>query len=62
MGTGEGRRALDDARMLKAALVGAGWTLGKDLHYAEYEGAIHSEVAWAARFGAVVRWLYGPAA
>ena len=59
MGTAEGRRALDDARMLKAALVGAGWTAGADLHYAEYEGATHSESAWAARFGAVVRWLFG---
>jgi predicted alpha/beta superfamily hydrolase len=59
MGTAEGRRALDDARMLKAALVGAGWTAGRDLHYAEYEGATHSEAAWAERFGAVVRWLFG---
>lgn len=57
MGTAEGRRALDDARMLKAALVGAGWTPGRDLHYAEYEGATHSETAWAARMDAVIRWL-----
>jgi predicted alpha/beta superfamily hydrolase len=59
MGTAEGRRALDDARLLKAALVGAGWTAGRDLHYAEYEGGTHSEAAWAARFGAVLAWLYG---
>ena len=59
MGTAEGRRALDDARLLKAALVGAGWTPGRDLRYAEYEGATHSEAAWAARFPAVVEWLYG---
>jgi predicted alpha/beta superfamily hydrolase len=59
MGTAEGRRALDDARLLKAALVGAGWAVGKDLHYAEYEGGTHSETAWAARFGAVLTWLYG---
>jgi predicted alpha/beta superfamily hydrolase len=59
MGTAEGRRALDDARMLKAALVGAGWTPGVDLHYAEYEGGSHSETAWAARFGAVALWLFG---
>jgi predicted alpha/beta superfamily hydrolase len=59
MGTAEGRRALDDARMLKAALVGAGWTPDADLHYAEYEGASHSETAWAARFDAVARWLFG---
>jgi predicted alpha/beta superfamily hydrolase len=58
IGTAEGRRALDDARMLKAALVGAGWTMGRDLHYAEYEGATHSETAWASRLGAVLTWLF----
>jgi predicted alpha/beta superfamily hydrolase len=62
MGTAEGRRALDDARLLKAALVGAGWRPGRDLHYAEYEGATHSESAWAERLGAVLTWLYRPAA
>jgi hypothetical protein len=61
-GTAEGRRALDDARMLKAALVGAGWTPGRDLHYAEYEGGTHSETAWANRLGAVVTWLFPGAA
>jgi predicted alpha/beta superfamily hydrolase len=59
MGTAEGRRALDDARLLKAALVGAGWTPGTDLHYAEYEGGTHSEAAWAARAGAMMQWLFG---
>jgi predicted alpha/beta superfamily hydrolase len=59
MGTAEGRRALDDARLLKAALVGAGWRVGIDLHYAEYEGGTHSEAAWADRFAAVLSWLYG---
>jgi predicted alpha/beta superfamily hydrolase len=62
MGTAEGRRALDDARLLKAALVGAGWRPGRDLHYAEFEGATHSEAAWAARFGTVLTWLYRPVA
>lgn len=59
MGTAEGRRALDDARMLKAALVGAGWRAGQDLHYAEYEDATHSEASWAERFGAAVTWILG---
>ena len=58
MGTAEGRRGLDDARLLKAALVGAGWIEGVDLHYAEYEGADHSEGAWAARIGPVLEWLF----
>jgi predicted alpha/beta superfamily hydrolase len=62
MGSAEGRRAVDDARMLKASLVRAGWHAGHDLHYAEYEGATHSETAWAERFGAAVTWLFGAAA
>ena len=61
MGTAEGRRGLDDARLLKAALVGAGYVDGVDLHYAEYEGATHSEGAWATRVGPMLRWLF-PAA
>ncbi len=58
MGTAEGRRGLQDARMLKAALVGAGWVAGRDLHYAEYEGGTHSEGAWAARTGEMLEWLF----
>jgi predicted alpha/beta superfamily hydrolase len=58
MGSGEGRRAVDDARLLKAALVGAGWSAGRDLHYAEYDGATHSESAWAERAGSMLAWLF----
>jgi predicted alpha/beta superfamily hydrolase len=58
MGTAEGRRALDDVRLLKAALVGLGLAPGVDLHYAEYEGATHSETAWAERVGPMLEWLY----
>ncbi len=60
MGTAEGRLGLDDARLLKAALGGAGYREGVDLHYAEYEGATHSEGAWAARVGPMLEWLYPP--
>ncbi len=60
MGTAEGRLGLDDARLLKAALVGAGYVEGVDLHYAEYEGATHSEGAWAARVGPMLQWLFPP--
>jgi predicted alpha/beta superfamily hydrolase len=61
MGTAEGRRGLDDARLLKAALVGLGFRAGVDLHYAEYEGATHSEESWAERVGPMLRWLFpGP--
>jgi predicted alpha/beta superfamily hydrolase len=60
MGTAEGRRALDDARLLKAALVGAGWVVGADLHYAEYDKAGHSEAEWAKRVGPMLEWLFPP--
>ena len=60
MGTAEGRRGLDDARLLKAALVGLGFAAGTDLHYAEYEGATHSEESWAERVAPMLRWLYPP--
>ena len=57
MGTAEGRRGLDDARLLKAALVGLGFS-DTDLHYAEYEGATHSEQAWSQRVGPMLEWLF----
>ncbi len=60
MGTAEGRRGLDDARLLKAALVGAGFVEGRDLRYAEYEGATHSEGAWASRVAPMLEWLFPP--
>jgi predicted alpha/beta superfamily hydrolase len=60
MGTAEGRRGLDDARLLKAALVGAGFVEDQDLHYAEYEGATHIEAAWASRVAPMLEWLFTP--
>jgi predicted alpha/beta superfamily hydrolase len=58
MGTAEGKKGLDDARLLKAALVGLGFAPNSDLHYAEYEGATHSETAWAERVGPMLKWLF----
>jgi predicted alpha/beta superfamily hydrolase len=58
MGTAEGRKGLDDARLLKAALVGLGFTPGVDLQYTEYEGATHNEHAWAERVAPMLEWLY----
>lgn len=58
MGTAEGKKGLDDARLLTAALVGLGFAKGADLHYAEYEGATHSEAAWAERVGPMLQWLF----
>jgi predicted alpha/beta superfamily hydrolase len=62
MGTAEGHRGLEDARLLKATLAKAGWVAGDDLHYAEYKDATHSESAWADRAGAMMRWLFAPPA
>ena len=58
MGTAEGRRGLDDARLLKAALMGLGFAEGVDLRYTEYEGATHSEQAWSQRVGPMLEWLF----
>lgn len=60
MGTAEGTKGLDDARLLKAALVGLGFGPNGDLHYAEYEGATHSEAAWAERVGPMLKYLFPP--
>ena len=59
-GAGSARRVLEDARLLKAGLLKAGWIEGENLHYEEVEGGTHSEHAWAERFGRVLQWLYAP--
>ena len=46
------------ARELRDQLVAKGWRLNHDLQYTEVEGGDHSERAWAARFEAVLRFLY----
>jgi predicted alpha/beta superfamily hydrolase len=58
-GAGSARRVLDDARLLRAGLIKAGWTEGVDLHYEEIAGGTHSERAWGDRFARVLEWLYG---
>jgi hypothetical protein len=62
VGTAEGgsaQQVLDDARLLRDALVERGWREGADLNYAEFSGAEHSEWAWGARFGQVLRYFFG---
>ena len=54
MGTAE--PGWEAVRQLRDTLVGRGWTPGGDLHYAEVPGAEHTEAAWAARIGDVLRW------
>jgi predicted alpha/beta superfamily hydrolase len=60
MGTNEGPGALRSVRAMRETLLAKGWIEGQDLHYREIEGASHSEDAWAARFGDVLRWLFPP--
>jgi predicted alpha/beta superfamily hydrolase len=62
VGTCEGEEAVTGARRLRDALVAKGWREGADLRYVEAEGARHSEPAWAARFPAVLEFLYPPRA
>lgn len=58
IGTREGRHHVDNARLLKAGLIKAGWTEGDDLHYEEIPGGTHGEAAWADRFGRVLEFLF----
>lgn len=52
------QETVEDAALLRDALVARGWVLGKDLHYLEVPGAVHNEAAWADRFDDVLRFLY----
>jgi predicted alpha/beta superfamily hydrolase len=63
VGTNEGsgpQFVVEDTRALRAALLNKGWIEGDDLSYHEIQGADHSERAWAARFGAVLSYLFPP--
>jgi predicted alpha/beta superfamily hydrolase len=51
---------VEDAQALRDALMAKGWTPGKDLSYLVVEGGQHSEAAWRARFGQVLKYLYPP--
>ena len=56
--TGTREPGWERARELRDQLVAKGWQLNRDLQYTEVEGGDHSERAWAARFEAVLRFLY----
>jgi predicted alpha/beta superfamily hydrolase len=61
-GTEEGddaQQVLADTRLLRDTLVERGWREGTDLSYTEITGAGHSEWAWGARFGEVLRYFFG---
>ena len=56
--TGKLEPGWERARELRDQLVAKDWQLNHDLQYTEVEGGDHSERAWAARFEAVLRFLY----
>jgi len=63
IGTNEGsssQETVEDTLALRDALVGKGWVLDNDLKYTEVPGGVHSEAAWAARFGDILKYLYPP--
>jgi predicted alpha/beta superfamily hydrolase len=60
MGTAEGLRHLRDADLLHYRLQRRGWRDNVNLRYLRVSGAPHTESAWAARFGQVLRFLFPP--
>ena len=63
VGTAEGgapHQNVEDTRALRRALLAKGWRDGDDLSYHEIQDADHSERAWAARFGAILAYLFPP--
>jgi predicted alpha/beta superfamily hydrolase len=61
IGTDEGKNGeetVEEARMLRDALIAKGWVLGRDLAYFEDPGAQHNEAAWSKRFDRVLEFLY----
>lgn len=58
IGKREGSRIKHQVRALKEILRANGWKDGEDLAYFEIPEARHDEAAWAARFDAVLKFLY----
>jgi predicted alpha/beta superfamily hydrolase len=58
IGKKEGVQIKHQVRALKEMLLAQGWQLGADFAYAEIPEARHTEQAWAARFGEVLKFLY----
>jgi predicted alpha/beta superfamily hydrolase len=62
IGTAEGDdpgRIVEDTRVLRQLLLSKGWRERETLAYCEAEGAGHNEAAWAMRFAAALRFLFG---
>ena len=60
--TGTNEPGWERARALRDAFVERGWKLFDDLQYHEFEGADHSEGAWATRVDPALRFLFPPPA
>jgi predicted alpha/beta superfamily hydrolase len=66
MGTKEGPNkteadeGINNARLLRDALLAKGWKEGSDLKYFEAENAEHNERAWAKRVDQILRFLFPP--
>ena len=58
IGTGEGRRIVDDVERFRDVLLKKGWQAGRNLHYERVEGAEHNEAAWAQRVGPFLQFLF----
>lgn len=56
--TGTREQGWERARELRDRLVEKGWRLYDDLEYTEVKGADHSEAAWGALVGDMLRFLY----
>lgn len=63
IGTCEGtnpEHCVQDARMLRDALIARGWKLGEDFRFVEDEGAGHNEKAWGFRMADALKFLFPP--
>jgi predicted alpha/beta superfamily hydrolase len=58
IGTGEGQRAVEDAKDLRDAFVKKGWVLNADLIYFEAKGSGHNEEAFARRSEPMLKHLF----
>jgi predicted alpha/beta superfamily hydrolase len=59
-GTREGADVIPDARRLRDALVGKGWSIAQDLMYFEARGGAHDEPSWGKRVGPMLKFLFPP--
>ena len=59
VGTGEGRKELDDVRGMRDLLAAKGYGRGRDLHYYVEKDGRHDEASWARRIRRELEFLLG---